>query len=534
VEDKKSKSSVDRIWDFLASVKLAVINFTAISGTSIVGTIIEQGAPREQNIELLAKFVGDSMAPQAYSFFYALGFMDMYRSWWFVGLLMLFAVNLIICSIDRIPPAWRAATEKMKPLKDEQFSAFPVKRQIIMEGSPDNNKSRIVSAMKAAGFSRLEEAGVEGGYQAFSSKQRFARLGVYITHLSILVIMIGAVAGVMFGFKGSVLLMEGESTAVAYKNNGYAKTEEQQEVAGALLQSGGDLVQAAEQLAGKYQRTPASIIIRIRDLGMAPLGFILKCEDSRVEFYSRSYSPKEYWSDLTVMDRSGSPLERKRIEVNDPLKRNGFTFYQSSHGVQARAIRQDTTGTVYYGPYEPTGQADFILDIAPGSGGSPVTVNAKFEQPFEVPGSGATATVKSFIPSYGGDQRQQGSLSNLIVELEISDPGLGTYKYMSAQRTQQQPMRDGTRMVVRDIRGVEYTGLQVRRDPGVWIVYLGCALMSMGLYMAFFMSHRRLWVQATETGGKTSLKVAGTAHKQRESFEHRVDKAIGLLSEGGK
>ncbi|MFC1549648.1 cytochrome c biogenesis protein ResB, partial [Nitrospirota bacterium] len=151
-----------------------------------------------------------------------------------------------------------------------------------------------------------------------------------------------------------------------------------------------------------------------------------------------------------------------------------------------------------------------------------------------IPGSKATAVVKSFIPTYGGSQRQQYSLSNLVVELEVTDPDFGAYSFMVPQRAQQGPMRDGTQITTKDIWGVEYTGLQVRRDPGVWLVYLGCAIMSIGLYMAFFMGHRRLWVQAAQEGGKTTIKVAGTAHKHRESFEHKVEKAIGLLSEGGK
>jgi len=532
VEDNKVKnrSIVDKVWDFLSSVKLAVINFAVISVTSVVGTVIEQGAPREQNLELLAKFVGDSMAPQVYDFLYALGFMDMYKSWWFLALLMIFAINLIICSIDRIPPAWRAATEKMKPLKDEQFGSFPVKSQIIMSGTPESNRERIMSAIRAAGFSAREEAGVQDGYQVFSSRQGYARLGVYITHLSILVIMIGAVAGVMLGFKGSVILMEGESSAVAYKKGGYPSNDEQQLVSQALLRSGGDIVRAAAE----FQRSPESFMNRLRDIGMDPLGFVLKCDNSAVEFYPESYQPKEYWSDLSVTDRAGNPIASKRIEVNDPLKHNGYTFYQSSHGVQARAVRQDTTGNVYYSPYDPTSLPEFIFDVAPKGGGPAETVRARFNQPFDIPGSSANATVRSFVPTYGGSQRQQGTMSNLIVELEVTDPGQGTYSYMSAQRTQQPPMRDGARLRIRDIWGVEYTGLQVRRDPGVWIVYLGCALMSIGLYMAFFMSHRRLWVQATSSGGKTTLKVAGTAHKHRETFQHRVDKAMGLLSEGGK
>ena len=30
-----------------------------------------------------------------------------------------------------------------------------------------------------------------------------------------------------------------------------------------------------------------------------------------------------------------------------------------------------------------------------------------------------------------------------------------------------------------------YTGLQVAKDPGVWVVWLGCTLMMVGIYVAF-------------------------------------------------
>ena len=47
------------------------------------------------------------------------------------------------------------------------------------------------------------------------------------------------------------------------------------------------------------------------------------------------------------------------------------------------------------------------------------------------------------------------------------------------------------------------TGLQVAKDPGVWTVYTGCALMILGLVIAFFMSHQRIWLYIREeTDGK--------------------------------
>ena len=62
------------------------------------------------------------------------------------------------------------------------------------------------------------------------------------------------------------------------------------------------------------------------------------------------------------------------------------------------------------------------------------------------------------------------------------------------------------------------TGLQVAKDPGVWIVYLGCFLMMAGLYVAFFMSHRRIWLVFDEKDN-TALLLAGSTNKNKIGFE---------------
>lgn len=80
---EKRKSFVDKIWESLASVKLAIIIFALISLTSIVGTVLEQRAEPAKNIQILSKLFSESLAPSLYNFFDALGFIDMYHSWWF-------------------------------------------------------------------------------------------------------------------------------------------------------------------------------------------------------------------------------------------------------------------------------------------------------------------------------------------------------------------------------------------------------------------------------------------------------------------
>ena len=57
-----------------------------------------------------------------------------------------------------------------------------------------------------------ESKTLENGILYFGQKGKFSRTGVYLVHLSILVIFAGAIIGSQLGFKGSVMIPELKST----------------------------------------------------------------------------------------------------------------------------------------------------------------------------------------------------------------------------------------------------------------------------------------------------------------------------------
>ena len=95
-------------------------------------------------------------------------------------------------------------------------------------------------------------------------------------------------------------------------------------------------------------------------------------------------------------------------------------------------------------------------------------------------------------------------------------------------------MSDGNRVEFLDYWGVEYTGMQVRKDPGVLIVYLGCFLMAVGLYMTFFMSHKRVWINISEEKSGLKVLVGASANKNKAAFEAKIEKLVGMLNAGQK
>jgi cytochrome c biogenesis protein len=93
---------------------------------------------------------------------------------------------------------------------------------------------------------------------------------------------------------------------------------------------------------------------------------------------------------------------------------------------------------------------------------------------------------------------------------------------------------DGSRVEFLNYWGVEYTGMQVRKDPGVFIVYLGCIIMAIGLYITFFMSHKRVWINIAEEKNNLKILIAASANKNRIALEKRVEKLVDILGTGQK
>ena len=464
----QDQNIIDKIWSLFASIKLAVITFSLISILSIVGTILEQQAEPAKNIVLLSKIFGGA-APQVYSILNTLGFMDMYRSWWFIALLFIFAANIVVCSIDRLPRIWKVTKEPIKPLSPEILNTMPIKREVTLKGKINIAKDVAESAMKKVGFKAIIHP-EENGLQLYAEKGRYSRLGVYATHFSILLIFIGAIVGIFFGFNGGVNIPEGGATQVAYVGRGDRQI---------------------------------------------PLGFTVAVDDFDVEFYEGTDTPKEFKSWLTVLE-NGRLAMRKQIEVNVPLRYKGITFYQSSYG------------------YNPSPDSLFKFNVSSQGGRSDVDV--KLNESFSIPGTNITGKVVDFSPALGINEKGEAftyaeMMNNPAVFIEFAENGkLMKKQWILKRYPQTWRVADGIMIEFKDLFGAQYTGLQVRKDPGVWIVYLGCIIMAIGLYAAFFMSHPRIWVRLKEEKNSTKISIAASTNKNKTALEQKIDRIVKALS----
>jgi len=77
---------------------------------------------------------------------------------------------------------------------------------------------------------------------------------------------------------------------------------------------------------------------------------------------------------------------------------------------------------------------------------------------------------------------------------------------------------------------VEASGLQITRAPGKDIVYLGCVLLIVGVFLMFYTRHRRYWLRITAGPGSRVL-FAGSGHRDVREFHKEYEELEALLAQ---
>jgi len=402
----------------LASMKLAIGLLLVVAAACSLGTVF----PQDEGVGAIqqAKF-----APWLNLLLIAIQAYDAYHAPWFLGLMTLLFVNLACCTYLRFPATWRRLRLAEPPAPG--VAGLPV-RKAVAGPSPE-----LAAAVRRAGY-RLRPR-EDGGF--FAEKGRYARWAPTLIHLSLFIVIGGAVWGGASSWRGSAPLVPGD-TAPASK-----------------------IYQQADR-HGWLARAPRPFTVHLDAFQMV---------------YRPDGQIKQYYSTLTVTPQGGAP-RTETIWVNKPLIVDGVYFYQSFWGVAA---------------------ADLKI------GGKPLQVQLMqapvgyVSKPLPLPGPPLVLFVR--------DPGQPALLIepkgfNVVGQLA---PGLGGPVHDSYLR----------------LEGYHfYSGFQVKQDPGIPAVYLGCALLLLGLFMVP-LSHRELWLRPDASG---QWVLAGRASKGRVAFGREVAK----------
>ncbi|ADH85115.1 cytochrome c biogenesis protein ResB [Desulfurivibrio alkaliphilus] len=436
----------NRIWRFLASVQLALWVIGLLAATSIIGTFIQQNKQLEHYLE--------NYGPEMTRLLQTLDIIpNMYSSWWFITLLIIFVVNLIICSLDRLPATWRLINQDNLNVTPQRLAKMPLQREMNFAEEPPAAAERLEQRLTAIGWQPGSRNGEEGTL-LFAQKGAWSRLGAYLVHLGILITLGGALIGGIWGFKGTIMFPEGETV---------------------------DFI---------FDGTTAELL---------PLDFSIYLDEFEISFYPDG-TPREFRSDVIISDPASNSRRRDSILVNHPLRHRGITFYQASY----RALEQ------------------YLVHLRNQTTGAEIYLLALPDQELHWPEENLTLQVAAAR----SDQLQR----VLTYQVSLQSPEAPPSVFTMADRqtvTVDRPEHPYNLYLQQRYS----TGLQVARDPGVWVVYSGFALICLGLYLTFMVSHRRLWLLLTPAGkGSTRLLLCGGSNRNRASFDQQFDLLAAQLS----
>jgi cytochrome c biogenesis protein len=461
----QAESAVEKnlIWRVLSSVKLTFGLLISLAVFAIVGTVI----PQQEGVGEFAR----RLSPGMLQFFKSLDLFNMYHSLWFRILLALLTLNLLVCSFDRFPGTWRVFKARPKPDRMRPFENLSPDRSFTVKGELDHTANRAFDLLKGH-FKKIQTKRTPKGRFLYGEKGRYSYFGVYLVHFSILIILMGAIVGSLWGFEGYVNIPEGGAV------NSFTLRE------------------------GKVSKG---------------LGFIVHLDKFMVEFYDTG-APKEYESDLRFF-AGNREIMKGSLRVNHPITVRGITFYQSSYG----SIPGESVS----------------LKLSRKGGKPEVTkLVAKKGSPLQLPGGEGQFEVIRIEKNLRGIMGPAAMIS--VKDEEGKKVSFWVFQDFESLRKRFPPaMLKSTFLnpsafkpytfFLEEIESRYYTGLQVAKDPGVPLVWLGCFVMVFGFFVAFFSSHKRVWVRVSNQDDKLEISVAGMVNKNPVGLERELDSVTQKL-----
>jgi len=160
---------------FLSSVKLAVSLIALLVISSILATIY----------------------PEA----------DIYSSFWFRGLLLFFTLNLLVCTLKRIPGIITVLKKDPESISNQNISGNKKSLEDI-----DKCENKLKEYFRGKKY-KIQEQKEQGQTKLLAQKGFLNLLAPHMLHLALIIVLVGAFLG-SFGAKGKVLCYVGQEREV--------------------------------------------------------------------------------------------------------------------------------------------------------------------------------------------------------------------------------------------------------------------------------------------------------------------------------
>lgn len=471
-----NKTLVDKIWNFFSSVKVGIWIIVVLLVASALGTVYPQ--------EL---YIPPAMSPadfyeQEYGItgrlYYLLGFHNLYGSWWYMILIAMLGISLIICSIDRVVPLYKAL-KKQGVTRHESF----LKRQRVYGKNTveniDKDFETVKEKLRKKHYSVREENG-----NILAEKGRFSRWGPYVNHCGLIIFLIGAMLRFVPGmYVDEVLwIREGETASVPGTH-------------------------------GKYYLESERFILEVYEKGKEKEVF-----DKALEMSGNGMTAKNFQTDVKLYERTDEiipgvepelkEIKSHEIRVNEPLKHDHYAFYQVDY-------KLNEFSTMSFNMIDKDSNEEF----------GNITINLRDPQEMYDLGNGYQVELASYFPDFffndKGEPATKTKIPNnpaFVFKMYAPDKPEGEISFVAIQQNIE-PMGDNKyKMAFAGIEMKNVSGLTVRRDFTLWILAVGGAIFMIGVIQGSYWHHRRIWIQRKNN----EVLVAGHTNKNWFGLKNEI------------
>lgn len=473
-----NKTIIDKIWNFFSSVKVGVWLIVITLIASALGTILPQEMyippimPAEEYYEDQYGWIG--------KLYYDLGFHNLYSSWWYLILIASIGISLVICSLDRVIPLYRA----LKKQRVSRHESYLQRQRVFGVSQAEDTDQAFTMAkekLKSKKYSIREENG-----NILAEKGRFSRWGPYVNHVGLIIFLIGGMLRFVPGMYVDKILWirEGETKVIPETNGEY------------YLKNDGFILEMYDKEKDK----------EVFEEAIDKAGMVAKNYQSNVTLY------KKQGDTVAGEEADLEKVKDFEIKVNNPLKFEKFALYQVDYKLNelnkmSFAMTNKKTGEEY----------------------GDLTVDLNDPQDVYDLGNGYKAEVVSYFPDFEFDENGEPITKSrvpnnpaFVFKMFTPDKPDGEISFVAIRQTIE-PFGDNEyKMAFKGIDTKNVSALTVRKDLTLWIIALGGVIFMIGVAQGSYWNHRRIWLRRVNG----EVWVAGHTNKNWHGLKREIEAAL--------
>ncbi|MEH7457797.1 cytochrome c biogenesis protein ResB [Bacillus sp. JJ1127] len=474
-----TKTIVDKIWSFFSSVKVGVWLIVITLVASAVGTIFPQemyippGVTPAEYYEKEYGFLGQ--------LYYQLGFNNLYSSWWYMILIASIGISLVICSLDRVIPLYKA----LKKQGVKRHPSFLKRQRLYGTGSPKEGElERIQANLKKRNYNvRIE------GENILAEKGRFSRWGPYVNHIGLIIFLFGAMLRFLPSMyvDESLWLRDGETKEIPGTNGEYYLKNEK-------------FIKEVYDKENKEDKVFDTAINRIGDKMIAK------------NYQTNAVLYKAVGENIVGQKPKLEKVKEAKIRVNEPLKFNDFALYQYS-----------------FKESEFRSMSFYLQNKESNQKWGPIKVDLTNPQETYDLGDGYSLTLLSYFPDFyfdeSGKPNTKTKLPNnpaFVFKMFTPQTPEGEVSFVGIRQNIEAEGNNKYKMAFAGVEMQNATALIVRKDLTLWILGIGGFIFMVGVIQGMYWNHRRIWIQKV----KDEWWIAGHTNKNWFGLRKDVERVL--------